>query len=201
MVIDVDDVIADMAMMWKYWWRGRWSQPQPIFEWTQFKVGLISAQHLLLANQIQLYTQPIYQNKSFSPKHNKQLQPKYNLIRIMFRWLDSIQTANNHQTIVENTSLTGIFSKKTSFYRLLMEHSLKLKPRWRPSRRCHQWIQLGWLSQHWTSRFWTGACSQFRNNTSAMNNITLAIEWTGKLDIAMVLYFISKCWNPKIELT
>ena len=27
MVIDVDDMIADMAMMWKYWWRGRWSQP------------------------------------------------------------------------------------------------------------------------------------------------------------------------------
>jgi len=47
----------------------------------QFRVGLISAQHLRLANQIQLYRQSIYQNKSFSPKVTIiNYIPNYNLI-------------------------------------------------------------------------------------------------------------------------
>ena len=50
----------------------------------QFRVALISAQHLRLANQIQLYRQPIYQNKSFSPEVTIiNYIPNYNLISIM----------------------------------------------------------------------------------------------------------------------
>ena len=48
------------------------------------QMGPISAKHLILANQIQFYTQPIYQNKSSSPKVTiSNYCPNYNLISIM----------------------------------------------------------------------------------------------------------------------
>ena len=49
-----NDLAADMAAGKRH---SRCCQPN--FEKAQFRVGLISAQHLLSTNQIQLFTQPI----------------------------------------------------------------------------------------------------------------------------------------------
>ena len=83
----------NVVLTWQVtWWVT--STLQPIFEWAQFRVGLISAQHLILANQIQFYTQPIYQNKSFSSQVTiSNYCPNYNLISIML-------ASQHHDTII-----------------------------------------------------------------------------------------------------
>ena len=69
---------ADMAMTWNVvlTWQVMWlvtSALQPIFEWAQFRVDLISAQYLIFAN---LYTAHLSKQKFHPKSHNKQLQPK-----------------------------------------------------------------------------------------------------------------------------
>jgi hypothetical protein len=67
-----DDVAADMVMMWLLTWKeadmasdvagdvaADISNTAHELNGPKFKVGLISAQQLLLANQNRLYTQPI----------------------------------------------------------------------------------------------------------------------------------------------